>query len=83
MAVLLYCPLDTIYNQLGDKALGMSVREFLDWVPRDVKTHPTCEQAPFPAGISGCLKEGKQAQHSPSLLPERPSVTRCLERQPP
>lgn len=36
------CQLDRIRNHPGDKLLGLSVGEFLDWANGGKKTHPKC-----------------------------------------
>lgn len=33
---------DTVWNQLKPKQLGISVRDFPDWIIRGGKTHPKC-----------------------------------------
>ena len=35
------CQLDRTQNRLGDTSLGMSVRDFLDWLSQNEKTHPS------------------------------------------
>lgn len=42
------CQLDLIYNNLGDKPLSISMREFLYRVIRGRKTHPDCGQHHHP-----------------------------------
>lgn len=32
--------IDEIYNHLGDKILGLTVRKCLDWINQSEKTHP-------------------------------------------
>lgn len=47
----------------GNKPLGLFVRELLDRVNQDRKTHFECVWCLFKAGIQDCIKRRESAEH--------------------
>lgn len=56
------CKPDRIYNPWGDKPLHAAVRDALEWVPGDGKTHHTL------VGSTDYIKRRKQAEYEHALL---------------
>lgn len=53
-------PLDRIYRHVGDKLLGIAVRELLDWIYCMRKSHPI--------GVGPDLRKIMKAEMSTSIL---------------
>lgn len=60
--------LHRIYNHLGGTYLGMSVREFLDWVNSDCKTDPKYRSIILWASDQNWVKGNSWAEHQHSSI---------------